>query len=236
MNWTKFRAALFDLDGVLTPTAEIHMRAWNEMFSAFLACNGISQPYTNEDYFSFVDGKARYDGVRDFLASRGIKLPEGTPTDGPGAETICGLGNRKNAVFGAILSRDGIAPYPGTIPLLDLLDSDGVRVGVVSSSRNARSVLQAAGLLARFPVIVDGVTAEREGLPGKPDPAMFLRAAALLEADPSSVVVIEDAVAGVAAGSAGSFGAVVGVDRGAGAAQLRAAGASQIITSLEELL
>lgn len=236
MNWTAYTAALFDLDGVITPTAELHMRAWAEMFNAFLSARGIAEPYTDDDYFAYVDGKPRYDGVRSFLASRDIVLPEGTPSDAETEETVCGLGNRKNAVFNAVLERDGIAAYPGSLALMDALDEQGIAKAVVSSSKNARKVLAAAGIEERFPVIVDGAVAVEEHIPGKPEPDMFLRAAELLGVGPAVAVVLEDAVSGVVAGRKGNFGLVVGVDRGAGAAVLEEAGADVVVTDLEELL
>jgi len=159
MDWTPYDAVLFDLDGVITPTADLHMRAWAEMFTAFLDSHGVSEPYTDDDYFAYVDGKPRYDGVRSFLHSRGIDIPEGEPSDPPDAETVCGLGNRKNDVFNAVLARDGIAPYPGSVRLLDALAERGTAVAVVSSSKNARTVLAAAHLTDRFEVVVDGVVA-----------------------------------------------------------------------------
>ncbi|MDO5494507.1 MAG: HAD-IA family hydrolase [bacterium] len=236
VTWTDYTVALFDLDGVITPTAELHMRAWAEMFSEFLDSRGIAEPYTDEDYFTYVDGKPRYDGVRSFLESRGIELPEGDPTDSPELETVCGLGNRKNIVFNTVLERDGITPYPGTLLLMDHLDGIGMPMAIVSSSKNARTVLTAAGLLERFPVIMDGAVAAAEGIPGKPAPDTFVAAAAAFGASPGSAVVIEDAHSGVAAGRAGGFALVIGVDRGAGAEALREAGADVVVTDLEELV
>lgn len=235
MDWSPFAAALFDLDGVITPTAELHMRAWAEMFSGFFESRGIDDPYTDDDYFNFVDGKPRYDGVRSFLESRHLELPEGDPSDAADAETVSGLGNRKNDVFNAVLARDGIEPYPGSVKLLDHLDSIGMPMAIVSSSKNARTVLTAAGLLERFPVIMDGAVAASEGIPGKPAPDTFITAAAALGHKPADAVVIEDAVSGVAAGRAGKFGLVIGVDRGAGHELLREAGADVIVNGLEEL-
>lgn len=229
-------AALFDLDGVLTPTAEVHMRAWSEMFNAYLASRGITEPYTDADYFAYVDGKPRYDGVRSFLASRGIVLPDGDPSDSPELETACGLGNRKNGAFSAVLERDGVTPYPGSVRLLDYLSAQGVAVAVVSSSQNAPAVLRAAGLFDRFGVIVDGKLARAEGLPGKPAPDTYLFAAAALGIPKERAVVFEDAVSGVQAGRAGAFGLVVGVDRGVGAESLAAEGADLVVSDLEELL
>ena len=236
MDWTPYDAVLFDLDGVITPTADLHMRAWAEMFTAFLDSHGVSEPYTDDDYFAYVDGKPRYDGVRSFLHSRGIDIPEGEPSDPPDAETVCGLGNRKNDVFNAVLARDGIAPYPGSVRLLDALAERGTAVAVVSSSKNARTVLAAAHLTDRFEVVVDGVVAAELGLPGKPRPDTFLHAAERLGASASRAVVVEDAVSGVAAGRAGDFGLVVGVDRGAGERTLLDAGADVVVADLGDLL
>ncbi|MBP2382045.1 HAD superfamily hydrolase (TIGR01509 family) [Brachybacterium sacelli] len=233
-----FSVHLFDLDGVITPTAEVHMRAWARMFSAFLTGRGIPEPYTDEDYFAHVDGRPRYDGVRSFLLSRGLELPEGAdadPGDQPvGEETVRGLGNRKNDLVLTLLRSEGVAPYPGTLAYLEALGPDA-RAAVVSSSRNAEEVLRGAGLLGRFSPLVDGNVAAREGLPGKPSPATFLHAAHLLGAEATEAVVYEDAVSGVRAGADGGFGAVVGVDRGVGADALTAAGATLVVSDLEEI-
>ena len=237
-------AALFDLDGVLTPTADVHMRAWSRMFNEFLAARASTHPsstedlspYTDADYFAHVDGKPRYDGVRDFLASRGIELPFGDPSDSAEAETACGLGNRKNVTFATVLATEGVAPYAGSVRLLDYLQRQGVQVAVVSSSQNAEAVLTAAGLRDRFGVLVDGRLARAEGLPGKPAPDTYTFAAAALGVPVARAVVFEDAVSGVAAGRAGSFGLVIGVDRGVGAETLRQAGADLVVTDLAELL
>lgn len=236
MDWTPFDAALFDLDGVLTPTADVHMLAWSAMFTDFFDRHGITPPYTEEDYFLHVDGRPRYDGVRAALASRGVVLPEGDPTDEPGVETVCGLGNAKNAMFNRILASQGVTAYPGSVRLVDLLRARGTGVAVVSSSRNARPVLEAAGIADRFGVVVDGAVARAEGLAGKPSPETFRRAAELLGTTVARSVVIEDAVSGVAAGRAGGFGLVVGVDRGAGDQVLRDAGADVVVTDLAELV
>lgn len=236
MDWTQYDAALFDLDGVITPTAEVHMHAWAEMFGAVLRERGIDEPYTDEDYFTYVDGKPRYDGVRSFLESRGIELPEGGTDDPVEADTVSGLGNRKNAVLEEILERDGVIAYPGSVSLIEKLVADGVAMAVVSSSRNAPKVLDAAGLLHHFPIIVDGNVAGDRNLAGKPAPDTFLLAAQQLGAEPARCVVLEDAVSGVAAGRAGRFGLVVGVDRGAGADRLRDQGADEVVQDLSELL
>lgn len=237
VDWRRYAAVLFDLDGVLTPTATVHMAAWSEMFNAYLAQRHPEQPpYTDADYFAYVDGKPRYDGVRDFLASRGIVLPEGTVADPGTAETVRGLGNRKNEAFNEVLDRDGVAPYPGSVLLLDHLRVLGVPLAVVSSSANAPHVLRAAGLLDRFATVVDGRVADEGHLAGKPAPDTFLRAAALLGAAAADSVVLEDAVSGVAAGAAGRFGLVVGVDRGAGATALTEAGADLVVSDLAQLV
>lgn len=227
IDWAEFDAVLFDLDGVLTPTAEVHEHAWAELFS--------EHDFTTADYLAHVDGKPRYDGVRSFLESRGITLPEGTPDDPPGDDTVCAMGNRKNLVFNEIIERDGIEPYPGSMRLLDHLDSLGVRQAVVSSSKNALTVLRAAGLGERFDHVVDGTTAAAEGLPGKPAPDMFVRAAELLGAAPERSVVVEDAVSGVQAGAAGPFGLVLGVDR-SGTGDLAAHGAEVVVADLGETI
>ena len=232
-----FAAVLFDLDGVLTPTAEVHMRAWQQLFTNYLAERADDRPgYREQDYFDYIDGKPRYDGVRAFLESRSITLAEGSPDDPPEAETVCGLGNRKNREFARVLAADGVEAYLGSVRLLDQLQQRQVRMAVVSSSRNARPVLTAAGLLDRFPVIIDGNVAAERGLAGKPEPHTFLAAAADLGVGVQESVVVEDAVSGVAAGRAGEFGLVVGVDRGAGAAKLEQAGADLVVSDLEELV
>lgn len=236
MDWSQFEAALFDLDGVLTPTAEVHMRAWHQMFSAYFVEHDVAPAYSSADYFAYVDGRPRYDGVRAALASRGIQLPQGDPTDEPAAETVCGLGNAKNALFQRMLRDDGVEAFPGTRGVLDALAERGVAVAVVSSSRNAVAVLTAAGLAARFTVVVDGEVARRAGLRGKPSPETFEHAAAALGIPAARAVVIEDAVSGVAAGRAGAFGLVVGVDRGAGEETLREAGADVVVRDLAELM
>lgn len=228
-------AVLFDLDGVLTPTARIHMLAWERLFTEVLLAHGDQSGYGDEDYFAHVDGKPRYDGVRDMLASRGIDVPQGDPSDPPQAETVCGYGNRKNALFTEILHREGIDPYPGSAHLVADLRAAGTPIAVVSSSRNARDVLEAAGMAPDFPVVVDGLVATREGLAGKPAPDTFLHAAVLLGRPADRCVVVEDAVSGVAAGRAGNFGLVVGVDRGTRSERLREAGADVVVNDLEEL-
>ncbi len=229
--WADYDAVLFDLDGVVTPTAEVHMRAWSEMFNAFLAersaVHGEQAPYTDADYFAHVDGKPRYDGVRDFLTSRDIPAPQ---------ELVVELGDRKNDAFNEVLARDGVAPYPGSVLLIDHLQGLGLPLGVVSSSANAPAVLEAAGLLDRFATVVSGTVAHELGLPGKPAPDTFVHAAEVLGASAARAVVLEDAVSGVRAGRSGDFGLVIGVDRGAGAATLTDAGADLVVTDLADLV
>lgn len=230
MDWNRYDAVLFDLDGVVTPTAIVHMRAWSEMFNAFLSAwdgEGDTAPYTDADYFAQVDGKPRYDGVRDFLTSRGIPAPQ---------DRVVELGDRKNDAFNEVLERDGVEAYPGSVQLLDHLRGLGTPLGVVSSSANAPAVLEAAGLLDRFQTVVSGTVAHDLGLPGKPAPDTFLHGAEVLGASPAKAVVLEDAVSGVRAGRAGDFGLVVGVDRGAGVQTLTEAGADLVVADLDELV
>jgi HAD superfamily hydrolase (TIGR01509 family) len=244
VDWDDYAAALFDLDGVITPTAEVHMHAWAKMFNSFLdarrAAGGPGEedlsPYTDADYFAYVDGKPRYDGVRDFLTSRGILLPVGSPLDPTDRLTVCGLGNRKNDAFNLVLEREGVRPYPGSVALVEHLADRGIPMAVVSSSANAPAVLRAAGLLDRFGIVVDGALAVEHGLAGKPSAETFAHAACHLGVHNADTVVLEDAVSGVRAGAAGGFGLVVGVDRGAGEQVLREAGADLVVTDLAELV
>ncbi len=212
------------------------MRAWAQMFGDFLQSRGIAEPYVDDDYFTYVDGKPRYDGVRSFLESRGIELPEGKPTDAPTEETVAGLGNRKNAVFEEILETEGVKAYPGSVKLVQALLERGTKLAVVSSSRNASAVLTAAHMIDHFPVIVDGRVAAERFLAGKPAPDTFLDAARQLDVPKERAVVLEDALSGVAAGRAGDFGLVIGVNRGVGADKLLSNGADLVVDDLEELL
>ena len=229
------RACLFDLDGVLTNTAEVHRAAWREVFDSVLAQRDQS-PFTDDDYVRYVDGKPRRDGVRDFLAGRGITLPEGTRDDPPEAGTIAGVGNRKNALLLERLERDGVELLPGSFEYLQAVRDAGVRTAVVTSSANGAHVIRAAGLEHLVEERVDGVVAERDGLPGKPQPDTFLAAARMLGVEPVAAAVFEDALAGVAAGRSGGFGFVVGVDRGGQAAALREHGADIVVSDLADLL
>nr|WP_229052668.1 beta-phosphoglucomutase family hydrolase [Aeromicrobium sp. Leaf350] len=236
VDWSKYDAALFDLDGVITPTAEVHMRAWAQMFNDYLRSKGVDEPYTDADYHRYVDGKPRYDGVRSFLESRGITLPEGTHDDPSDAETVGGLGNRKNDVFSQVLEDEGVEAYPGSVALVAALKEKGVRRAIVSSSRNAPAVLEAAGMTQEFELIVHGGVAAEAGLAGKPAPDTYEYAADQLGVPHGRAVVLEDALSGVEAGAAGDFGLVVGVNRGAGAEALRDHGADVVVDDLEELL
>jgi beta-phosphoglucomutase family hydrolase len=237
-----FDAVLFDLDGVLTSTAKIHSRCWKTMFDDFLSRRAAEgkesfRPFDiDTDYKLYVDGRPRYEGVRSFLASRDISLPEGTPEDLPTAHTVCGLGNRKDELVKAAIDRGEVEPYPGSVALVRWLREQGIRTGVVSSSNNCEQVLRAADILDLFDVRVDGLVASQLKLPGKPAPDTFLRAAQMLGVRPARAVVVEDAIAGVTAGRAGGFGLVVGVDREGGGDALRTHGADVVVTDLEELL
>lgn len=236
MDWNDFDAALFDLDGVITPTAEVHQRAWSGMFNDFLGGRGLDADYSLGDYHQYVDGKPRYEGVRSFLESRDIDLPEGDPSDDPTAETVCGLGNRKNDAFERILDDEGVEPYPGSVALVEALVARGTKLAIVSSSRNAPKVLRAAGMIEHFPVIVDGAVASARHLAGKPAADTFLDAAVQLDVPRERAVVLEDALSGVQAGRSGRFGLVVGVDRGAGVDALKEHGADLVVADLQELL
>ncbi|MBW1640842.1 HAD-IA family hydrolase [Microbacterium resistens] len=227
---------LFDLDGVLTPTAEVHMRAWKAVFDEVFAAWGITPPYTDADYFAYVDGKKRYDGVASLLHSRNVEIAWGSVDDPPVADTICGIGNRKNAAFATALRRDGIAPYPGSLALLERLRDAGVPMAVVSSSKNAEEVLAAAGIRDFFEVVVDGVVAEREHLASKPAADVFRVGAERLGVAAADAVGVEDAVSGVASAAAAGYGTVIGVDRGAGAEALRAHGATIVVDDLARLV
>jgi beta-phosphoglucomutase family hydrolase len=235
-------ACLFDLDGVLTQTAKVHAAAWKQMFDDYLRRRASARgeqfvPFDQvKDYDTYVDGKPRYDGVRSFLAPRGIELPQGTPSDPPSAETIDGLGNRKNEIVLKLIHDDGVEPYEGSVRYVHAARDAGLRRAVVSSSTNTKDVLHAAGLDGLFDTIVDGVVAEREHLKGKPAPDSYLAGARAVGVSPSQAAVFEDALAGVEAGRAGKFGFVVGVDRVGQAEALREHGADVVVRDLAELL
>jgi beta-phosphoglucomutase family hydrolase len=239
---SQIRACLFDLDGVLTQTARVHAAAWKEMFDAFLrdragrAGEKLVPFDPVADYDTYVDGKPRYDGVRSFLASRGIRLPEGDPSDPPSAETVYGLGNRKNELVLAMLKRDGVQVYEGSVRYVRAVRDAGLHRAVVSASANCREVLQAAGIEDLFEVRIDGIVVEEKHLKGKPAPDTFLAAAEELGAKPAEAAVFEDALAGVEAGRAGHFGFVVGVDRTGQHEALVQHGADIVVSDLAELL
>jgi beta-phosphoglucomutase family hydrolase len=226
-------AVVFDLDGVLLDTVSLHRRAWADLFAAYFTAAGLTPPYGDADYLAHIDGRPRYEGVRALLASRGTALPAGDPADPPDRLTVCGLGNRKNVAFQAALAA-GVPAYPETGAVLAALRRRGCRLAVASSSRNARAVLAAADLTDSFETVVDGETAAADGLRGKPAPDYFLAAARCLGLPPAQTIVVEDALAGVAAARAGGFGLVIGVDRGAGA-DLRGAGADIVLPDLRPL-
>jgi beta-phosphoglucomutase family hydrolase len=236
------QACLFDLDGVLTQTAKVHAAAWKEMFDGYLrdraqASGEEFRPFdARDDYDQYVDGKPRGDGVRSFLESRGIELPEGEAADPPDAETVAGLGNRKNKIVLKLIAEQGVDPYEGSVRYVRAAIDAGLRRAVVSSSTNCRAVLEAAGIEDLFEEIVDGHVATEEGLAGKPAPDTFLAGARKLGVEPSAAAVYEDALAGVEAGRAGDFGYVVGVDRVGQVAALREHGADTVVEDLAELL
>ncbi|MDP9798984.1 beta-phosphoglucomutase family hydrolase [Catenuloplanes nepalensis] len=233
---------LFDLDGVLTQTALVHNAAWKETFDAYLSRRAATEgipfvPFdSGPDYLKYVDGRQRADGVRMFLASRGIVLPEGTPDDAVDAETVNGIGNRKNVLVLKYIAEGKVLVYDGSVTYLHAVRDAGMRTAVVSASANCRDVLRAAGIEDLLEVRVDGVVARAEGLPGKPAPDTFLAAAKKLGVDPANAAVFEDALAGVEAGRAGGFGFVVGVDRVGHADALRDHGADIVVSDLAELL
>ncbi|WP_342346378.1 beta-phosphoglucomutase family hydrolase [uncultured Nitrospira sp.] len=238
----KFDAVLFDLDGVLTATAKVHAACWKKMFDEYLKNQASRsgepfQPFEiSTDYRLYVDGKPRFDGVRDFLRSRGIELLEGTPADTAQTETVCGLGNHKNEMINAVIEANGVEAYEGSIALVRRIRQDGIQVAVVTSSQNCDAVLKAAGIGNLFKVKVDGNVIQNENLSGKPAPDAFLAAAKMLGVDPKRAVVVEDAISGVQAGRDGGFGLVIGVARKGDSEELRKHGADMVVKDLGELL
>jgi beta-phosphoglucomutase family hydrolase len=237
----KIVACLFDMDGVVTKTAAVHDAAWKQTFDDFLRSRASSPedfvPFDpGADYDEYVDGKPRLEGTRSFLASRSISLPEGSPSDPPGTETIWGLSNRKNDLVLKILERDGVEVYDGSFRYITAVRSAGMRTAIVSSSANTAQVLDAGGITGLFDARVDGRVASDRGLRGKPAPDTFLEAARQLGVAPERAAVFEDALAGVAAGHAGGFGYVVGVDRAGQADALREHGADTVVSDLGDLL
>jgi alpha,alpha-trehalase len=230
----QYKAVILDLDGVITQTARLHARAWKQMFDDYLPEQ--QPPFTTEvDYYNYVDGKPRYDGVSSFLASRDITLPQGTPEDAPGKETICGLGNRKNEIFLQLLEKEGVETYSDTVEQITRWRQEGVKMAVISSSRNCEPILTTAGLRELFDAKVDGVDSERLKLRGKPAPEIFWEAARQLRVRPQEAIVIEDAIAGIKAGVAGGFKLVVGVVRNGDREALLDCGADLVVDDLREL-
>lgn len=238
----EIRACLFDMDGVLTQTASVHSVAWKEMFDAFLQQraepDGVEfVPFDiGSDYVKYVDGKLRQDGVRSFLESRGIEIPEGDPDDDESQETIYGLGTRKNNSVVELIRTEGVDVYPDAITLLQAVRAQGMKTAVVSASKNTPDVLRVTNLAGQFEYVMHGGIAGEQGLPGKPAPDTFLAAAEALGEEPSACVVLEDAIVGVQAGRAGNFGYVIGVDRVDHGDELRANGADIVVRNLEELV
>ena len=234
-------AVIFDMDGVLTDTASVHAEAWKHLFDEYLKerserNNEAFQPFDiDADYRRYVDGKPRYNGVKSFLESRGISLPQGSPDDKPGKKTICGLGNKKNRYFVTRLKREGASPYESSISFIEQLKARGLRTAVISASRNAEEVLEAADIRSFFDVKVDGVDSDELHLEGKPDPAIFLEAARRLGVKPEETVIVEDALAGVEAGRRGKFRLVIGVDRASQGEELKKRGADIVVSDLSEL-
>jgi beta-phosphoglucomutase family hydrolase len=242
INRDQYDAVLFDLDGVITNTATLHATCWKQMFDEYLRKRAEQKgeafrPFDlATDYQLYVDGKPRFDGVRDFLSLRGIQLPEGSPDDPADVETVHGLGNRKNDLVNRAIAEVGVEPYAGTVQFIHQLRRDGFKIAVVTSSQNCRAVLKAAKLDDVFKVRVDGHTIEAERLAGKPAPDTFLMAARLLGVEPKRTVVVEDAISGVEAGSNGNFGLVIGVARKGNAEELKRHGAHLVVEDLGELV
>ena len=238
----QYDAVLLDLDGVITDTATIHATCWKQMFDAYLQQRAVErgEPFRPfeiaTDYRLYVDGKPRFDGVRDFLTSRGIHLPEGTPDDPPQADTVGGLGNRKNDLVNNVIEEEGVEPYEGSVTLIHQLRHQGFKIAVVTSSQNCEAVLKAAKLDDLFEVRVDGNTVREQHLAGKPAPDTFLVAAQRLGVAPPRAVVVEDAISGVQAGCNGHFGLVIGVARKGNAEELRHHGAHLVVHDLGELV
>lgn len=236
----EFEAVIFDLDGVITKTAVTHTKSWKMIFDAYLQekareKNKPFNEFTENDYLTYVDGKPRYNGVDSFLKSRNIHLSWGSPEDVPSKETVCGLGNRKNNAFLEILKNEGAEVYPSTKKILYELQETGVRLGVASSSKNCKAVLEAVGLLSLFEARVDGVVSAELNLNGKPEPDIFTKACEILHAEPSHSIVVEDAVSGVQAGAKGGFGLTLGVARNGNSSELKQNGADFVITDFEEI-
>jgi beta-phosphoglucomutase family hydrolase len=239
-NKPAFDAVVFDLDGVITKTAKTHAAAWKKMFDEYLKerekeHNEPFKEFTQKDYLEYVDGKPRYKGVDSFLKSRGIELPWGNPDDEAGKETVCGLGNKKNDAFREVLKKDGAEVYPSTVELLKELKAAGVKLGVASSSKNCKAVLEVTALEKYFETRVDGVVSAKLGLNGKPEPDIFTTACEKMGISPENSIIVEDAVSGVQAGAKGNFGLTLGVAREGNSEELRKNGADVVVEDLEEV-
>jgi beta-phosphoglucomutase family hydrolase len=236
-----FKAVIFDMDGVITKTALTHAAAWKKMFDKYLRKREAEHgekfvEFTHAgDYLPFVDGKPRYKGVQSFLESRGINIPFGDPSDEAGKETVCGLGNDKNNAFNEVLDNEGVEVYPSTIALLNELKAAGIKLGVASSSKNCKPVLERVDLLNMFEARVDGVVSAELGLHGKPEPDIFTTACDIVKTDYSKSIVVEDAVSGVQAGKKGKFGLTIGIARENNVNELQEAGAHIVVEDLEEI-
>lgn len=240
MKELAFEAVIFDMDGVITKTAITHTAAWKKMFDDYLqerAAEGNESfcEFTQKDYLAYVDGKPRYKGVASFLESRNIELPFGDPSDAPGTETVCALGNQKNIAFNEVIARDGVEVYESTAQLLNELKAAGVKLAVASSSKNCAPVLEAVNLLKMFAVRVDGVVSAELNLHGKPEPDIFTTACEKLGSTPAKSIVVEDAVSGVQAGAKGKFGLTLGIARENNEKELAENGADVVVTDLEEV-
>ncbi|MBT7262079.1 MAG: beta-phosphoglucomutase family hydrolase [Desulfobacula sp.] len=239
INPELYDAVLFDLDGVVTRTADTHAKAWKKLFDEYLKKSSGSHDFipfdSKDDYIKYVDGKPRYKGVKDFLTSRSIVIPHGLVNDEPYAETICGLGNRKNQIFSDLLKKEGVRVYESTIDLIKQFRKNGLKTAIVSSSKNCLKVLMAADIEDLFETRVDGIISENLGLSGKPEPDIFLEAAKRLDAPVNRCVVVEDALSGVEAGKKGGFGLIIGVNRKDQAEQLTQKGAHLVVNDLGEI-
>jgi beta-phosphoglucomutase family hydrolase len=235
----RIKAALFDMDGVVTDTMWTHFAAWRRLFDDFLRergqADGSPEPFTEDDYRRYVDGRRREDGVQAFLSSRGVELSWGSEADGPDQQTVIGLGRRKNGYFLDVVRKEGVRVYESSAQLLRTLNVAGVKTALITASRNALPILEAAGIGELFAVVVDGNTAGELRLPGKPDPSGFLEAARRLDVSPGQAAVVEDAIAGVEAGRRGGFRLVIGVDRTGHPQALVDAGADVVVTDLSEV-
>ncbi len=236
-----FEAVIFDMDGVITKTALTHAAAWKRMFDEYLKKREIEHgekfvEFTHAgDYLPYVDGKPRYKGVASFLESRGIEIPFGDPSDSAGDETVCGLGNRKNEAFNEVLANEGVQVYPSTVELLNELKEAGIKLGVASSSKNCKPVLEAVDLLGMFEARVDGVVSAELGLNGKPEPDIFTTACDMVGVSYDKAIVVEDAVSGVQAGAKGNFGLTLGIARENNRKELKEGGADIVVEDLEEI-